>query len=103
MFIEQLIGILEWFLKDRVTLKKSNDAENSALHHMSELHFKTHSNSKQFFEMSIIIHNVAVVTVCFIKCSLSDHKKDTYCIKHAEMLSEKFHLSVIYEFWLMKH
>ncbi len=30
MFITQLIRILEWFLKDHVTLK-SNDAENAAL------------------------------------------------------------------------
>ncbi len=30
MFLEQQISILEWFLKDHVTLK-SHDAENSAL------------------------------------------------------------------------
>ncbi len=31
MFIEQKIGILEWFLKDLDTEDWSNDAENSAL------------------------------------------------------------------------
>ncbi len=30
IFLQQII-ILEWFLKDRVTMKTSNDAENSAL------------------------------------------------------------------------
>ncbi len=36
-----------------VTLKTSNDAENSALHHKNKLHFKTYSNRKQFFEIYI--------------------------------------------------
>ncbi len=31
MFLEQQISILEWFLKDHVTLKTSNDDENSDL------------------------------------------------------------------------
>ncbi len=34
--------ILEWFLKDHVTLETedwSNDAENSALHHRNKLHY----------------------------------------------------------------
>ncbi len=29
MFFEQQISLLEWFLKNHVTLKTSNDAENS--------------------------------------------------------------------------
>ncbi len=40
MFLEQQIRILEWFLKDHVTEDWSNDAENSALHHMNKLNFK---------------------------------------------------------------
>ncbi len=38
VFLEQQISILEWFLKDHMTLKI--DAENSALHHRNKLHFK---------------------------------------------------------------
>ncbi len=41
MFFEQQISILEWFVKDHVTLKDwSNDAENTALHHRNKLHLK---------------------------------------------------------------
>ncbi len=39
MFIEQQISILEGFLKDNVTLKTGNDADNSALHHRNNLKF----------------------------------------------------------------
>ncbi len=51
MFLEKQISILEWFLKDHVTLKKSNDAEKSALHHMNKLHFKIYWNQKQLFKI----------------------------------------------------
>ncbi len=37
MFLDHKISILEWFLKDHVTL--SNDAENSALHYRNKLNF----------------------------------------------------------------
>jgi len=38
----------------------SNDAENSALITGKKIHFKTHSNSKQYFSIAIIFHNIAV-------------------------------------------
>ncbi len=56
MFLKQQISILEWFLKDHVTLK-SNDAENSAMHHNNILRFKIYSNRKQLIEMIIMFHN----------------------------------------------
>ncbi len=40
MFLKQKISILEYFLKDHVTLTEtwSNDAEHSALHHRNTLY-----------------------------------------------------------------
>ncbi len=37
MFLKQQISILDWSMKDHVTLK-SNDAENSALRHKNKVH-----------------------------------------------------------------
>ncbi len=42
-------SISEWFLKDHVTLKTSNDAENTALHHRIVLHFNLYYNINQLF------------------------------------------------------
>ncbi len=42
-----------------------NDAENSALNHRNELHFKIYWNRKQFFQIVIIFHNITVFTVFF--------------------------------------
>ncbi len=50
-----------------MTLKTSNDAENTAAHHSNKLHFKIYSNRKQLFKIVIIFHNIRVFTVCFIK------------------------------------
>ncbi len=53
MFLEQQISILEWFLKDCVTLKTGEmAAENSAFAifiHRNKLHFKMCLNTKQLF------------------------------------------------------
>ncbi len=43
MFIEQLIGVLEWFLKNHDTEDWSNDAENLALITF-KLHVNIHNN-----------------------------------------------------------
>ncbi len=37
----------------------SNDAENSALHHMNKLHIKIYSDRK----LVIIFHNIIVLTI----------------------------------------
>ncbi len=50
MFLEYQISILEWFLKNRVTLKTGvMAAEHSAGHHRNKLHFKLHKNIKHTF------------------------------------------------------
>ncbi len=36
----------------------SNDAENSALHHMNKLHFKIYYIRDQLFEIVITFHNI---------------------------------------------
>ncbi len=41
----------------------SNDAENSALHHMNKLQFTIYSHRKQLCETVIIFHNISVFTV----------------------------------------
>ncbi len=38
----------------------SNDAENSALHHMNKLHFTIYSHRKHSFEIVIIFHRITV-------------------------------------------
>ncbi len=45
----------------------SNDAENSALHHMNTLCFKLYSNRKELFQIVIIFHNSTVFTVILTK------------------------------------
>jgi len=40
----------------------SNDAEKSALHHKSKVHFKIYLNRKQFF-IIMIFQNITVLTV----------------------------------------
>ncbi len=50
MFLKQQISILEWFMKDHVTLKTSNVAENSAL--ITGIKYilnQIYSHRKQFF------------------------------------------------------
>ncbi len=52
--------------EDRVTYW-SNDAENSALNHSNQLHFKIYSHRNMIFEIAIIFHNLTVFTVFLIK------------------------------------
>ncbi len=43
----------------------SNDAENSALHHINKLHLKIYSDRKLLVEIVIIFHNISIFTVFF--------------------------------------
>jgi len=38
----------------------SNDAENSALHHINKLYFKVYSKRKPLFKIVIIFHNILI-------------------------------------------
>ncbi len=48
MFLKQQIGILEWFLKDHVTLTTAvMAAKNSALRYRNKSHFKVYYNKNK--------------------------------------------------------
>ncbi len=49
-----MLSILEWFLKDHVTLKTGVMTEKSALHHKNKLYLKTNSNTKVVIIFHII-------------------------------------------------
>ncbi len=61
--------LLEWFLKDHVTLKT---AENSALHHKNKLHFKMYFNRKVLFWIVKIFS--FLLYFWSNKCSLGEQK-----------------------------
>ncbi len=41
----------------------SNDAENTAAHHMNKLHFTIYSSRKHLFQMEVIFHNITVFVI----------------------------------------
>ncbi len=45
----------------------SNDAENTAAHHINKLHYTVDSHRKQLFLIAIIFHNITVFTVFLVK------------------------------------
>ncbi len=63
---EHQISILEWFLKDHVTLKtKVMATENSSFHHRNKLHFKIYSNRKHLYSIVIIFHLISFFPLHF--------------------------------------
>ncbi len=61
--VKSLWDILEWFLKDHVTLKTGVWCWNSALQHRNKLNLKIYAN-RIFVK---IFHNITVFTVFLIK------------------------------------
>ncbi len=66
------ISILEWFQKDQVTEDRSNDSENSALHHRNKLHFT-------IYYIVILFPNITVLLYFLSnKCSLAKYIRDFF-------------------------
>ncbi len=77
MFLEQQISILEWFLKDHVTLTEVMAAEISALHHRNKLHVKIDLHLfNNYFKFNSISQYYGKIFLYFwsTKRSLGEHK-----------------------------
>ncbi len=90
MFYYYKISILEWFQKDQVTEDRSNDSENSALHHRNKLHFT-------IYYIVILFPNITVLLYFLSnKCSLAKYIRDFFQ-KH--QILKPLNVSVNYYFF----
>ncbi len=66
MFIEHQIIILEWFLKDHVTMKTGVMMKIELCHHWKIYILKyVNSNRKQVFYIAKILHSITIFTIFF--------------------------------------
>ncbi len=74
-FLEQQISILEWFLKDHVTLKTEVMAANFSFAITGINYILKYINIKRLFVIVIIFHNAVFAVLWLVKCSLGEHKR----------------------------
>ncbi len=81
----------------------SNDAVNSALHHMNQLHFKVYTSRRPLFYIWMIFHNITVlpyfyqINVALVSLRHEKHEKNPTDHKHLKNYTRT--QQVIIEMW----